>query len=200
MNKKDYKKYQENLSKVKKILKYERDLRRVFGENQLRIIRKGLKIMETQMEKLAKDKSVQASDEDKSTIKEVTNIFLNIAVNQPIVPIFRDLALNWLLLAFNWNLALGKLPDIEQNIKATEAIVRGEMTIVDAINTLKSLLERAKSLSQYTPPVFELSRHYLESLKEKIVSEKEKECLEEKKEEKLEKRNQRKKKGKRKKK
>ena len=193
MNKEDYRKYQENLSKIKGILKYEQDLKRVFGETQLRMIRRGLEIMASQMEKLAKDQSVQASGEDKSIVKEAISVFLNVAVNQSITPIFRDLSLNYLLLAFNWNLALGKRPDIEQNIKAIQGIVKGEMVIMDAINTLKSLLERAKNLSRYTPPAFELSRHYLESLKKGMVSEEEP-----KKEEKPEEKKPEKEKGKRK--
>ncbi len=196
MNKEDYKKYQENLSKIKEILKYENDLRKVFAENQLQTIRKGLETMESQMEKLAKDEQVQASGQDKSTVKGVTDIFLNVAVNQPMIPISRDLTLNYLLLTFNWNLALGKRPDIEQNIKAVQGIVRGEMTIVDAINTLKALLERAKSLTQYTPPAFELSKHYLESLKKGTVAEGEKE-VPKKKEEKPEEKESKEKKRKR---
>jgi len=163
MEQEDLKKYQETVSKIKKIFEWEVDLRRVFGP-RLDKVKKALEIMECQMDDLAEDIEVEASGEEKSRVKEVVNLFLSIAVNQPIVPIFRDLSRFYLLLVFNWNKELGKRADIEASVSTVQRIVEGQMTMIDTINILRALLERARKTQQYGPPAFELSRHYLETL------------------------------------
>ena len=163
MEQEDLKKYQETVSKIKGIMKYEADLKKVFGP-RLDKVKKSFEIMECQMDDLAEDTEVAASGEEKSRVKEVVNLFLSIAVNQPIVPIFRDLSRFYLLLVFNWNKELGKRADIEASVSAVQRIVEGQMTMIDTINILRALLERARKTQQYSPPAFELSRHYLESL------------------------------------
>ncbi|MBA7515071.1 hypothetical protein ES705_07109 [subsurface metagenome] len=163
MEQEDLKKYQETVNKIKGIMKYEADLKKVFGP-RLDKVKKALEIVECQMNDLAEDVTVEASGEEKSRVKEVVNLFLSIAVNQPIVPIFRDLSMCYLLLVFNWNKELGKRADIEASVSAVQRIVEGQMTMIDTINILRALLERARKTQQYGPPAFELSRHYLESL------------------------------------
>lgn len=165
MEKEELKKYKETVNKIKEIMKYEMDLRRVFGD-RLPVIKKALEIMECQMDDLAQDKKIEASDKDKSTVKEALNLFLSIAVSQPITLIFRDLSKTYLLLAFNWNRELGKRQDMESAIRAVQGIVEGQLTMFDTINLLKTLSQRGREMLDYRPPAFELSRHYLESLRE----------------------------------
>jgi len=165
MEKEELKKYKETVNKIKEIMKYEMDLRRVFGD-RLPALKKALGIMECQMDDLAQDKKIEASGEDKSTVKEAVNSFLSIAVSQPITLIFRDLSRTYLLLAFNWNRELGKRQDMESEIRAVQGIVEGQLTMLDTINLLKTLLQRGREMLDYRPPAFELSRHYLESLRE----------------------------------
>ncbi|GEM_PF-1518432 len=165
MEKEEFKKYKGTVSKIKEIMKYEAELRKLFG-NRLPIIKKTFGIMEGQMNALAKDKKIKASGEEKSRVKETVNLFLNIAVNQPITSIFRDLSRTYLLLAFNWNKELGERPDMEIAIKATQRIVEGQLTMLDTVNLLKELVKQSRGMLNYRPPAFELSRHYLESLQE----------------------------------
>lgn len=163
MKEEDLKKYQETVSKIKGIMKYEADLKKVFGP-RLDKVKKVLEIVECQMNDLAEDKTVEASGEEKSRVKEVVNLFLSIVVNQPIVPIFRDLSRFYLLLVFNWNKELGKRVDIETSVNATQRIVEGQMTMIETISLLKVLLKRGRDMKNWSPPAFELSRHYLETL------------------------------------
>ncbi len=163
MEQETLKKYQETVNKIKGIMKYETDLKKVFGP-RLDKVKESFEIMVCQMNNLAEDTEVEASGEEKSRVKEVVNLFLSIAVNQPIVPIFRDLSRFYLLLVFNWNKELGKRPDIETSVCAVQRIVEGQVTMIDTINILRALLERARKTQQYGPPAFELSRHYLETL------------------------------------
>ncbi|GAJ18001.1 unnamed protein product, partial [marine sediment metagenome] len=73
MEQEDLKKYQETVGKIKGILKYEVDLRKVFGP-RLGKVQEALGIMESQMNDLAEDKVVEASGKEKSKVREVVNL------------------------------------------------------------------------------------------------------------------------------
>lgn len=165
MKKEELKKYKETIRKIKETMKYETELRKVFG-SRLPVIGKAFKIMEGQMNSLAKDKKIKALGEDKSRVKEAVNLFLNVAVRQPIIPIFRDLSRTYLLLAFNWNKELGKRSDAEIAIRAVQGIVEGQLAMLETMNFLKELLKQGREMLNYRPPAFEVSKHYLESLRQ----------------------------------
>lgn len=161
-----FEEYQKALNRTKGIMAYQKDLLKAFGPRGVEKLKMALGVMEAQMNQLGEDKSVVASNTDRGKVKEAINLFLNIAVYQPIVPIFRDLSQVYLLIAFNWNKELGR-PDIQTAIQATRNIVSGQMTMNETINLLKTVSERVQKLNRYEPPAFELSRHYLKSLEEK---------------------------------
>ncbi|GAI76133.1 unnamed protein product, partial [marine sediment metagenome] len=85
MEQEDLKRYQETVDKIKGILKYEADLKKVFGP-RLDKVNGVFELMLRQMDDLAEDKAVETSGKEKSRVKEVVNLFLSIAVNRPIVP------------------------------------------------------------------------------------------------------------------
>lgn len=156
--------YKETLNSIKKIMRYQKDLIAVFSVGGVEKLRKALGIMESQLNQFNEGKKVTASDADKSRMKEVVDLFLDIAVYRPIVPIFRDLSEVYLLLVFNWNKELGKVPDIETRAKSARNIAQGKMTMEETIGLLKILSVRLQKQYQYEPPTFELSKHYLKSL------------------------------------
>lgn len=163
MKEEDLKKYQQTVDKIKKIFGWELELKKVFGPRIDKV--KGVfELVQRQMNELAEDKNVEVSEEEKSRVKQVAGLFLSIAVNEPIVPIFRDLSKLYLLLIFNWNKELGKRPDIENQISTAQKIVMAEMTMVDTISLLKTLLKRGREMKSWSPSAFELSKHYLETL------------------------------------
>jgi len=166
MEQEDLKKYQGTVNSIKKLFEWDPDLKKVFGP-RLDKVKGVFELLQRQMNELAEDKTVEVSGEEKSRVKEVVNLFLSIAVNEPIVPIFRDLSKFYLLLMFNWNKELGKRPDIENQISTAQKIVEAQLTLLDTIGLLKMLLRRGRDMRNWNPPAFELSRHYLESLKEK---------------------------------
>lgn len=163
METEDLKKYQQTINEIKKIFGWELELKKVFGP-RIDIVKGVFELMYRQMNELGEDKKVEVTGEEKSRVKEVVNLFLSIAVNQPIVPIFRDLLKSYLLLVFNWNKELGKTEDIENQINTTQKIVTAQMTMLEAIDLLKLLLKQGRDMKSWQPPAFELSRHYLESL------------------------------------
>lgn len=156
--------YKETLDKTKKIMRYQKDLIAVFSVGGVEKLRKVLGIIESQLNQLNEGKKVVISDADKSRVKEIVDLFMNIAIYQPIAPIFRDLSEAYLVLVFNWNRELVGIADIAKNILATQHIVRRQMTIYETVNLVKMVSAKLERLSQYEPPAFELSKHYLKSL------------------------------------
>jgi hypothetical protein len=174
MNNQEYQAYKSTVDKINKILGYQDDMRRVFSQNGLINIKKAFNILTEQMEKAAKDENIEPSTEEKSLVRSTVSLFREIVIEKPIAPIFRDLSATYLLLVFNWNQTFGKMPDIEKDIKLIDGIIRGQLTMLDAIRTLQILLEKTKKLQQYEPPSFNLSRAYLDNLKKEIENQKSK--------------------------
>lgn len=159
-------KYKQTLDKIGHIMSYKRDILKVFGSRGTNILKEALSVMQKQMDKHVRDEEVIVSNGDMDKVGRVVEFFLSIAVNEPIVPIFRDLSEVYLLLIFNWNKELGKSLSLENRVKAINNITKGQMTMLDTVDTLKVLLKRAKQVSKYEPPAFQLSKHYLKSLSE----------------------------------
>lgn len=174
MNQKDLEEYKKTIKETKRMLKYKNDLRKTFGSNQKRL-EEVLKIMEKQMGALAEGEEVEATKKEKTRVKKVVDLFLEIASTKPISSYFKDLSSKYLLLAFNWNKTLGQSQEIERQIQATNAIVESHISIMQAIDVLKKLTKRAKDVSSYEPPAFDLSRHYLKSLQKEASEEKKQE-------------------------
>jgi hypothetical protein len=161
----EYQAYKENLVKINEILRYEDDMRKTFSDDGLKSIKQVLNIMTGQMEKVYKNEPVEPSAEEESLIRKVLGLFINIAIERPITPIFRDFSSNYLLLTFNWNRSLKKRMDIEKDIKLVDMMVKGQTTMLDTIRVLQKLLAKLKVIEQYEPPAFNLNKAYLSTLK-----------------------------------
>mgnify|MGYP000083981564 CR=1 FL=1 len=163
MDKKEIEEYQATIRRIKEFLEHEKELSDLFGGN-LQVVKKAFEIMMCQLEKLRTHPKVEATEEECKIVEESINLFFTIASTQPIIQIFRNLSKDYLVLAYNWNREIWKNPRIETKIRAIHAIVEAQLTILDTINLLKILLEKVKEILKFSPPAFELSRHYLESL------------------------------------
>jgi len=161
-----YKSYKDILAKINEILEYEDDMKKSFSEEGNKKIGQTLNLIIGQLEKVYKNESVEPTNEDKSLVKETVDVFINIAINESITPIFRDLSETYLLLVFNWNQTLGKVPSIGKNIKLVDMIIKGQLTMLDTIYVLRQFLPKIKEMGRYEPPAFDLSRAYLDILKE----------------------------------
>jgi hypothetical protein len=161
-----YKSYKNILAKINEILAYEDDMKKSFSEGGDKKIRQTLDLIIDQLEKVYKNENVEPTDGDKLLVKETIDVFINIAIDKPITPIFRDLSKTYLLLVFNWNQALGKVSSIDKNIKLVDMIIKGQLTMLDTIHVLRQFLPKIKAMEQYSPPSFDLSRAYLNSLEE----------------------------------
>lgn len=164
-NEKNKEAYKKNKKKLKYILGHS-DLNTILSPKQQEIVKKAFALMQSQMDVLVAEKAVvQAKGKEKSLVKEALNLLLNTVINASISPILKDLALEFGLLAHNWNKKFGKRPDIDQVVNNIGGVISGNLSLIQSISIIKELTRRFKDLQRFIPPGFELSRAYLESLK-----------------------------------
>jgi len=161
--------FKDTKEKIEGILKFDEELRKSFSLDGVRKMRKAFTALCTQVEALIAG-SVPAvlTGEEKSVIGEVVNMFMAVAIEKPITPIFRDLTDSLLLLVHNWNQAVAKDPELDRKIRLVNGVASAQMTLVETIEVIQKLLEKVRRTYQYEPPSFNLSRAYLENLKKSI--------------------------------
>lgn len=164
MDKKDKKAYKRNKEKLKYILNH-RELNTVLSQRNQSVVKKAFEILQKQMDRLSLGRKViEATGGEKSQVKEALNLLQSIIINAPLKPILKDLAIEFGLLAFNWNKVFGKRPDIAQTAVDAKSIVEGSMSLMQATKMIKTLMARVESINHFSPPAFELSKAYLKTL------------------------------------
>lgn len=66
-----------------------------------------------------------------------------------------------------WNKELGYNVDYDIMADAIKSIVRSYLTIMEAIDVLRSLLGRVERYVDYEPPAYKISRHFLQEVLER---------------------------------
>ncbi|GAH82929.1 unnamed protein product, partial [marine sediment metagenome] len=134
----------------------------VLSKDRQKVVKCAFELMKRQLASNKFDK--EATGKEKSTVKEALNTLLPVVINQPMRPILKDLGLEFGLLAFNWNKVFGKRPDIAAVVVTIKNVVEKTLSLMEAIDIIKSLTNRVRDMERFSPPAFELSKHYLKSL------------------------------------
>jgi len=164
MDKKDKEGYQRNKKKLKYILNHQ-ELNAVLSKQSQSVVKRAFEVLQGQMNKLsAGRKTIEATGQEKSQVKEALNLLLSTVINAPLRPILKDLAIEFGLLAFNWNKAFGKRPDIAQTAVDAKTIVEGSMSLIQATKIIKTLMARVENINHFSPPALELSKAYIKTL------------------------------------
>jgi len=161
-----YDQYIENREKIKKIMSYRKEFQKNFGNKGTECLEGAFRIMMSQMDKLMTVDSVRPSPQDCTNVKAALNILQRIIVFEPMTKFVKDLTLEFSRLVYNWSRFIGKRKDVEMQSQSLIRIVNNAMTMQDAIEVMKQLTRQLKNQLRYTPPAFELSKHYLRSLEE----------------------------------
>lgn len=156
--------YEAICEKIERILKAETPLRVCFGP-KARFIREAFELMKCHFDKAAKDEKVELTDKDKSKVGTIANLFLDVAAEQQIGQLFKDLVDSFLIMVFNWNNQFAKMADIRRACLATKAIIGQNTSIWETINLLTRMNKRLERTLRNEPPAFARSRHYLEELR-----------------------------------
>ncbi|RKY33165.1 MAG: hypothetical protein DRP74_00500 [Candidatus Omnitrophota bacterium] len=158
--------YRKNVGKLEKILTYKQDLLKLFGQNNLQQIKSSVCTMKNDIDDVLDGKSINAEDKE-TLVRRILNLLINIVITHPIVPILKDLSIEFSLLAFNWNQMTIKSHEVKVLSLTLRRLIDTHWTMMDAIIVMKKLLREFKNFKHFYPPAFELSKSYLQSLQEK---------------------------------
>jgi len=147
--------YKPNIKKIKEVLEHPQ-IHTILNRPSLDLVKKSLEIM----------KRKEITEEDKNQMERVLNLLLHIVIDRPITPILRDLVNEFIILTADWNENIAQKIEIRQKIYSLRRFVDYHLSVLDTIQALKTLLKRVEEIQRFTPPAFELSRHYLQSLRE----------------------------------
>lgn len=73
----------------------------------------------------------------------------------------------YILLAFNWN-KLACSDKVAEGVQAVLNLLNYHRSVVETTNVLRRLIREARGILEFKPPVFDLSKHYLQAIQEKI--------------------------------
>lgn len=71
------------------------------------------------------------------------------------------------LLAFNWN-KLACSDRISESVQAVLNLMKYHESVVETTRVLRHLVRETRGILEFKPPVFDLSRHYLEAIQGRI--------------------------------
>jgi len=163
--------YEETVQAVRKILTYDTELKRTFGKYDS--VAEGLKLMIDQLNELRDGKEVIPQPEQIEKIIKLTDGWLFHVIHNPHSKLFRDLTFHFVKLAGNWNNTLLKNSDVNLKLSLIDRLMLDMATISDAILVMRQLINSAKNLVRYQPPMFDVARHYADSINEQLDVKKE---------------------------
>ncbi len=102
---------------------------------------------------------------NKNVINAMSQIRRTIFVSK-ITPIFSDFVLGYIEIIHSWNNNLSKNPEITELVFHSKRLLEQHLTITEASEQLKMLTTMVKNLSNWMPPAFEISKHYIDLLNE----------------------------------
>jgi hypothetical protein len=155
-------------AQVENIMQYQDDLRRTISSQDINNLKKALVSMTNHLNKIINGEKIAPTQEEIDLVRNITRSFANIAMEKPIVPIFRDLSASLLPIIHNWNTATINNSDITTHIRLTDGIIKAQLTFMDTLDVIQKTLERVRKTHSYEPPAFNLSRAYLDNLKKAI--------------------------------
>ncbi len=164
--------YQPNIKKLKEILGHIQ-IYSVLTQEKLDLVKKTVELMGGQLKEKRKKRKVRVNEEEKSQIKQILNLLLRIVIEQPLTPILKDLVNEFIILASAWNEEVGRQIEIRETIFAIRRFIDYHLSVIDTIRILKIFQKRMEQIQKFSPPAFELSRHYLKAL-EKLEEEEKK--------------------------
>ncbi|RLA81654.1 MAG: hypothetical protein DRG33_00095 [Deltaproteobacteria bacterium] len=107
--------------------------------------------------------------------KNVLDSFLQdtklLIIENPLDTEMRNMIRQLLTLLYNWNKAFSDEKELEIDILLAIRLIDQTLTLAEYLSVSRELLRRLRDLSHFSPPTFELSRHYLQTLLDKYNEE-----------------------------
>jgi len=137
---------------------------------------RGREIILNSVNKMAKDIGIVQEGTDESLQiqgKDVKNIVRSISLlNEKLIleqssKGFNKFNHDFVLLSSNWNQVV-ESKDLSKKINVNQKLLEYHTSMVETCRVLKHLLKEIKGMQSFSPPSFDLSRHYLKSIQERF--------------------------------
>lgn len=155
--------YDECIRTINDYLRNPRKSQIVFGPRLQKFMEVFSKI-QVNVRKLQHDETVPADEYPVKEVQETLGIAKHIIVQEMMSDDLTLFFSAWLTLLMNWNNNTVKDAEMHREIVFCERLNDGLMSMRDTINTLKVLNDRLKQLKYWSPPAFEISKHFLKHL------------------------------------
>jgi len=139
----------------------------VLPRNDLITIKRAVETIGDQAKRTKKKKrgyKIWATNSERRQVKDAINCLLRVAINEPVVPILKNLVNEFVKVVLDWNENFGKEQEIKENVLTLKRFINYYFSAVEAIQVLKTLSKRVKKIQKFSPPAFELSQAYLKTL------------------------------------
>lgn len=136
------------------------------------ILKGSLPLMEKVFRDIETDISkAEASDElvktcaKESEITEVVYLIKNTVLFEALTTDALSFYGDFILVMFNWNNNIGKIDKLTVEFRMISQFVKGEFTMRDTIEVMKTLGNRLSRLKEWNPPAFNISESLFNALK-----------------------------------
>jgi len=158
----------ETVDKLKKIMSFSSHFALNFGGNYGNLIRECNEFMVSDLEKCINDENVAVTQEHMNAVWELLNLFQSTLIYTPLNPYIIDLVSTILILINNWNNNIAKSKELAERVSVLDRLLKQHLSILEAINLLKKLIDRADRLIRYDPKIFDFSEHYMRVINEQL--------------------------------
>jgi len=135
-------------------------------------VRRAIDIMLKTLDVIAKGRRTGVGDNMMNDVVKGTMIVMEKAIYSRQTRFMVDFALTYVDLLLLWNKELGYNYDLDIMGDAISAIVRSYLTITEANDILRNLIDRVEKYLKVEPPAYGVSRHYLKLVYERLDNDK----------------------------
>lgn len=157
--------YKPNIEKLRDILTHPQ-ITTVFNHQVVGRFSQVISEMEQDIKIKTDGGNPEVTEEKTKSVSESLNLLLKIVMEKPITPILRDVTNEMIVLSAYWNENVGQDMRVREACHALRRFIDYHLSMMDLIQLSKSLLRKMEQFQNFSPPSFELSRHYLKSLQE----------------------------------
>ncbi|RLF63133.1 MAG: hypothetical protein DRN30_06995 [Thermoplasmata archaeon] len=127
-------------------------------------VKMSIQVMFEDLDRASNGVPVSVTDDKIKLIHDGVRLMLNVVMNAKLNDYIRNLAYMYATFAKNWCQNVKYNDDIISYANAIELLVTQNATILDAIDMMRMFLNKYRRVIEYSPPAFEVSKHFLEKM------------------------------------
>lgn len=129
-------------------------------------VEKSVKKMEMDVHDAMEDENPDIKDEDKRVVSDVLQFLNEVIVLKETDPKFDIFTSNYLLLVSNWN-RLANSKTVDKRFQVVKQTMNYRHSMAKSVEMLQRILAEFKNVRDFNPPIFDVSKHYLQELQKK---------------------------------